>query len=73
MIRKITFAKIDFNVSLFYGVHIFVHVLLCVCLCVTYLKQPSQSMLPMFSLMVLSETKAGYSVSHGTCMVLPNL
>lgn len=37
----------------------------------SYLMQPSQSMLPMFSLMVLSETKAGYSVSHGTCMVGP--
>lgn len=36
-----------------------------------YLKQPSQSMLPAVSLMVRSETKAGYSVSHGTIMVLP--
>lgn len=35
--------------------------------------QPSQSRLPVFSLMVLSETKAGYSVSHGTCMVRPIL
>lgn len=30
-------------------------------------------MFPVFSLMVLSETKAGYSVSHGTCMLLPIL
>lgn len=41
--------------------------------CVSYLMQPSQSRLPVFSLMVLSETKAGYSVSHGTCMVRPIL
>ena len=36
-----------------------------------YLKQPSQSMFPVVSLMVRSETKAGYSVSHGTILVLP--
>lgn len=36
-----------------------------------YLIQPSQSMLPVVSLMVRSETKAGYSVSHGTIVVLP--
>lgn len=41
--------------------------------CVSYLMQLSQSRLPVFSLMVLSETKAGYSVSHGTCMVRPIL
>lgn len=28
-------------------------------------------MVPMFSLMVLSEMKAGYSVSHGNCMLRP--
>lgn len=38
---------------------------------IRYLTQPSQSMLPVVSLMVRSETKAGYSVSHGTIMVLP--
>ena len=36
-----------------------------------YLKQPSQSMFPVVSLMVRSEKKAGYSVSHGTILVLP--
>lgn len=46
----------------------------CVCVCVRpYLKQPSQSRCPVFSLMVLSEMKAGYSVSHGTCVVWPIL
>lgn len=44
-----------------------------VCMRVSYLMQPSQSRLPVFSLMVLSEMKAGYSVSHGTCMVRPIL
>lgn len=32
--------------------------------------QPPQSMFPVVSLMVRSETKAGYSVSHGTIIVL---
>lgn len=36
-----------------------------------YLTQPLQSTLPVVSLMVRSETKAGYSVSQGTIMVLP--
>lgn len=36
-----------------------------------YLMQPSQSMFPVVSLMVRSETKAGYSVSQGTIKVLP--
>ncbi len=32
--------------------------------------QPPQSMFPVVSLIVRSETKAGYSVSHGTIIVL---
>lgn len=49
--------------------------LACVGICagVSYLMQPSQSTWPVFSLMVLSEMKAGNSVSHGTCMLRPIL
>lgn len=47
--------------------------LLGICWITKDLTQPSQSVWPMFSLMVLSEMKAGYSVSHGTCMVRPSL
>lgn len=36
-----------------------------------HLMQPSHSMFPVVSLMVRSDTNAGYSVSHGTIMVLP--
>ena len=36
-----------------------------------YLEQLSHSMVPVVSLMVRSDTKAGYSVSHGTIMVFP--
>lgn len=36
-----------------------------------HLMQPSHSVFPVVSLMVRSDTNAGYSVSHGTIMVLP--
>lgn len=50
-----------------------IYVIVCVSEYWTYLTQLSQSIFPTVSLMVRSDTNAGYSVSQGTNIVLPPL